>query len=298
MIEIKNITKRFDKTVAVDDLTMTIENGSVLGLVGSNGGGKSTILRMLSGVYQTDSGEIKVDGDVIFDNAQAKEKCFFIPDFPYFYNNSTINNTAKIYRDMFSGWSEERFEHLSGMFPIGRDDKIINMSKGMQRQAALILALSTCPKYLFLDEIFDGLDPVVRLLLKKLLAQCVSENDMTVIIASHNLRELEDLCDRVCLIHQGKVVLDKNLDSLKEEYMKVQIAFSEPQESNIFLGIPIVSMTQNGNIYNVTIKGKEEEFMPQVNALNPAFVSSMPLTLEEVFICEMEVAGYDVNNIV
>lgn len=298
MIEINNLTKRFDKTVAVDSLSMNIDKGSVVGLIGSNGGGKSTILRLLAGVYQPDDGTVCIDGDTVFDNAQAKGKCFFIPDFPYFYNNSTINNTAILYKRLFPNWSDERFEQLCSLFPIGRNDKIINMSKGMQRQAALILALSTCPKYLFLDEIFDGLDPVVRLLLKKLLAQCVSQDEMTVIIASHNLRELEDLCDRVCLIHHGKAVVDRDLDSLKVSYSKVQVAFSqEPENENPFLGIPVISLKQNGNVYNITIKGKENEFMPQINALNPAFVSAMPLTLEEVFICEMEVAGYDVNNI-
>lgn len=166
MIEIKNLTKKFDNLTAVNNMTLSVENGSVTGLVGSNGSGKSTLLRLLSGVYQPDGGEILVDGISLFDNYIAKGECYFIPDFPFFYNNSTIDNTAFLYRRLYPNWNEEAFAQFCSMFPIDRKAKIINMSKGMQRQAALILGLSTCPKYIFLDEIFDGLDPVVRQLLK------------------------------------------------------------------------------------------------------------------------------------
>ena len=298
MIQIKNLTKRFDKLIAVDNMSLNIETGSVLGLVGSNGSGKSTLLRLLSGVYQSDGGEIIVDGKKLFDNPKAKGECYFIPDFPYFYNGSTVNNTAFLYRQIYPNWSEEQFEHYCSVSPIKRDDKIINMSKGMQRQAALILALSTCPKYLFLDEIFDGLDPVVRHLLKKILIGHVSEHGMTVIIASHNLRELEDLCDNICLMHRGQVLMSREIDAIKLGIRKVQVAFAElPQVQNPFAGINVLNMWQNGNIFNITIRGNEEEFMPKLRALNPVYVSAMPLTLEEIFISEMGVAGYDVNSI-
>ena len=175
MIEIRNLTKRFDKVTAVENLSVNIESGVVVGLVGSNGGGKSTLLRLLSGIFAADSGSIIIDGQDLYNNAAVKGTCFFVPDFPFYYDRSTINNTASLYRDLYPNWSEQRFEKLCSMFPVGRDSKIINMSKGMQRQAAIILALSTCPKYLFMDEIFDGLDPVMRLLLKKLIIEQVSE---------------------------------------------------------------------------------------------------------------------------
>ena len=257
MIEINNLTKRFEKVMAVDRLSLRVPDGSVLGLVGSNGSGKSTLLRMLAGVFRADSGSITVNGRELFDDAAAKGECFFIPDFPFFYNNSTIENTA-----------------------------------------ALILALSTRPQYLFLDEIFDGLDPVVRHLLKRILIEHVAEHRMTVIIASHNLRELEDLCDRICLMHRGRVLMERDLDSLRMEFRKVQVAFREvPNMPNIFAGIPVVSAWRNGNVFNVTIRGTEEEFMPRLNALNPAYISAMPLTLEEIFISEMGAAGYDTNTI-
>ena len=298
MIEIKNLTKRFDKITAVNNLHLKISEGSVVGLVGSNGSGKSTLLRLLAGVYMPDEGSVTVNGNPLFDNYQAKGECFFIPDYPFFYNSSTINNTAFLYRQLYPNWSEEAFKHYCEIFPIDRKAKIINMSKGMQRQAALILALSTCPKYLYLDEIFDGLDPVVRQLLKRILIEGVSESKMTVVIASHNLRELEDLCDRLCLMHRGVLVTERDIDSLRTEYRKVQIAFNPiPQVPNIFEGINVVNIWQNGNVFNVTIRGTEENFMPQLNSLNPAYISSLPLTLEEIFISEMEVTGYDINNI-
>lgn len=299
MIEIKNLTKKFGKVVAVNNMSLTINNGTVLGLVGSNGSGKSTLLRLLSGVYQPDNGEVVVDGNVLFDNPVAKGECYFIPDFPYFYNNSTVESTAFLYRNLYPNWSEEQFNRYCSMFPIRKDAPIINMSKGMQRQAALILALSTCPKYLFLDEIFDGLDPVVRHLLKKIIINHVSMHEMTVVIASHNLRELEDLCDRLCLLHRGCLLMERNIESLRQDFRKVQVAFSEvPNIPNLFAGINVVNIWRNGNIFNVTIRGTEEEFMPAINALNPAYVSAMPLTLEEIFISEMGAAGYDTNSII
>lgn len=298
MIEIKGLTKRFEKLTAVDNMSFNINQGSVVGLVGSNGSGKSTLLRMLAGVYEADDGEILIDGEKLFDNHIAKGECYFIPDFPFFYNNSTVNNTAFLYRRLYPNWSEEAFNRFCSMFPIDRKARVINMSKGMQRQAALILALSTNPKYLFLDEIFDGLDPVVRHLLKKILIEHVSQNQMTVIIASHNLRELEDLCDRVCLMHRGKMLMERDINDIRVGLRKVQVAFSQPpQDTNIFDGINVINLWQNGNIFNLTIRGTEEEFMPKLNALNPAYVSAMPLTLEEIFICEMGAAGYDINSI-
>lgn len=299
LIEIKNLTKNFDKVTAVNNMSLNISDGSVVGLVGSNGSGKSTLLRLLSGVYEPDGGNILIDGQNVFDNYIAKGKCYFIPDFPFFYNNSTVNNTAFLYRNLYPNWNEDAFNRFCSVFPIKRDAKIINMSKGMQRQAALILALSTCPEYLFLDEIFDGLDPVVRQLLKRILIEHVSENNMTVIIASHNLRELEDLCDRVCLMHRGAMLMEREIDSLRLTMRKVQIAFAQmPDMPDIFEGINVVNVWRNGNIFNVTIRGTEEEFMPKLNRLNPAYVSAMPLTLEEIFISEMGAAGYDVNSII
>ena len=297
MIEIKNVTKTFDSLDALDKICFNIPKGSVYGLVGSNGSGKSTLLRIMSGVFEPDGGEVRIDGERVFENERVKGRCIFVPDFPYFYNNSTVENTAQLYRKIYPDWSEQRFADLCHMFPINKKAKIISMSKGMQRQAALILALSAQPDYIFLDEIFDGLDPVVRQLVKRLIADDVYSRKMTAVIASHNLRELEDLCDYVGLLHRGNIILDKELDNVKQGIHKIQIAFKNAFENNPFEDLNLVKSEQKGNLYNIVVKGEESEYMDYLQSLEPVFMESLPLTLEEIFISEMEAAGYDINNI-
>lgn len=297
MININNVTKKFDDVVALNGLSFNISSGTVFGLVGSNGSGKSTLLRVISGVFKPDGGEVDIDGESTYEKPEIKGKCFFVPDFPYFYNNSTINNTALIYRKIYPNWDEEYFRFLCSTFPVNPRKAVINMSKGMQRQAALILALSTRPKYLLLDEIFDGLDPVIRQLVKKLIITNVTDNNMTVMIASHNLRELEDICDHIGLLHKGGVVMERELDEMKLGIHKAQLAFKDEVDDSIFNGLNIVKLSRRGNVYNITVKGDINEVTQRLEALEPAFMEALPLTLEEVFINEMEGAGYDINNI-
>ena len=297
MLGIKIVTKTFGDLNALDNLSFNVQEGTVFGLVGSNGSRKSTLLRAINGIYKVEKGEILIDGESTFENINAKNKCFFISDFPYFFNYSTVENTAYIYRKIYENWDEDYYNELCSTFPINKKQRIINMSKGMQRQAALILALSTKPKYLFLDEIFDGLDPVVRQLVKKLLITAVTDNNTTVMIASHNLRELEYVCDHIGLLHKGGVIMERELDDMKLGIHKVQIAFNEDTVQSIFDGFNTTKIKRQGNLFNITIRGDESEFMPKLEALNPVFLESLPLTLEEVFINEMEGAGYDINNI-
>lgn len=297
MLEIKNITKRFGEKTALDSLSFTVPEGSVFGLIGSNGSGKSTLLRIISGIYEPDEGTAEIDGESTFENPTVKEQCFFIPDFPYFYNNSTVESLAELYRDMYPTWSEEKFNKLTCIFPIGIKDRIINMSKGMQRQAALMLALSTNPKYILLDEIFDGLDPVVRQLIKKLLMELVVENGTTVVIASHNLRELEDVCDHIGLIHKGGVILEKDLDEAKLGIHRVQAVFENELGEGIFKDMNVVNIQRQGKMMTLTVKGDGQEIESAIRALKPIYMEMLPLTLEEVFISEMEAVGYDIDNI-
>ena len=297
MIEIKNLSKSFGDVKALCNLNLDVEDGAVFGLVGSNGAGKSTLLRVINGVFKADGGEALIDGENTFENQKIKDRCFFIPDYPYFSNSSTIANTAFLYRNVYSSWDEEYFNTLCSTFPVDKNRKIINMSKGMQRQSALILALSTRPKYLFLDEIFDGLDPVVRKLVKKLIITNVTDNNMSVVIASHNLRELEDICDYIGLLHKGGIILEKELDDLKLGIHKVQIAFNGEVSDDVFNNLEIVNKTKSGNLYTLTIRGEQKDFMAELESLNPVLLEALPLTLEEVFINEMEGAGYDINNI-
>lgn len=297
MIEIKNLTKRFQKVVALNGLNLRIKRATVFGLVGSNGSGKSTLLRTIAGVFEPDGGSVEINGEQTFENINVKNLCYFVSDYPFFFNSSTINSEAWLLRKVYSNWNEARFNQLCQMFPLDPNARIINMSKGMQRQAALILALSTMPDILLLDEIFDGLDPVVRQLVKKLIADDVASRDMTVVIASHNLRELEDICDTVGLLHRGGLVLQNELDKMRLGIFKIQLAFNEIPQGNIFENLNIVKLEQRGNLFNITVRGDESEIHQKLGALEPVFIESLPLTLEEVFISEMEVAGYDINNI-
>ena len=292
MIEIKNLIKRFDKTIAINNLNCNIEEGTIFGLAGSNGSGKSTLLRTLSGVYEPDGGKIIIDCEHAFDNHKIKERCAYIADYPYFFNDSTIEKMAKLYRTLYWSWDEEYYLRLCAMFPIATNKKIINMSKGMQRQASLILAFATRPKYLFLDEIFDGLDPVIRKTLKSLLIEEVADNHMTCIIASHNLREIDDICDKIVLLHKGKLVANNETDELKNKMHKIQMAFHEAPDRRVIQNLNCEIISQIGNYYVIMAKGDIEEIMKQLNELNPAFMEVMPSTLEEVFINEMEGAGY------
>ncbi len=297
MIALYNITKKFGSLEALKEVSLSVEDGSILGLLGSNGSGKSTMLRLIAGVYKPDHGEIMIDGMESFENIDAKDKVFFVSDYPYFYNDSTVKNTAGLYKRLYSGWSDEKYARLCATFPIDQNAKIINMSKGMQRQAALILALSCQPKYLLLDEIFDGLDPVVRMLVKKLIIDDVTEG-MSVIIASHNLRELEDFCDHVALLHCGSLIFKNELDDAKIGITKVQAAFKSALSEYDMEGFEILDSSVHGQLYKMIIRGKQDEVLARLRTLEPLFIEALPLSLEEVFIYEMEGAGYDVSNII
>lgn len=298
MIEIQNLVKTFNKTVAVNNLNLTIGDGSIIGLVGSNGSGKSTLLRTVTGVYIAESGNILVDGEPTFENNNFKGESYFVPDFPFYYAKSTIDMHASYLRKIYPNWSDQIYYQLLNVFTLNPKAKILEMSKGMQRQASLLLAFSTQPKYLFLDEIFDGLDPVIRQVVKKLIINNVIENNMTAVIASHNLRELEDLCDRIILMHNGELVLDKDLDDMKKSFCKVQVAFSDTGDIPVtFENLNIFRKIQNGNLYTLTVQGEMEETVSVLQAMNPAFMEVLPLTLEESFISEMENINYDIKNI-
>lgn len=297
MIEVKSLVKKFGSKAALDGISFTIEAGSVFGLVGSNGAGKSTLLRSLAGIYQPESGEILVDGLQPFENSTVKSKLFFISDYPYFFPQSNMKEMADFYSKTYPTWDAQRYEELCTLFPLDQNARIINMSKGMQRQVALINALSVRPDYLLLDEIFDGLDPVMRQLLKKLVSSEVSERGMSVIIASHNLRELEDLCDHVGLMHKGGVVFEQELDALKLGIHRVQAIFKPMPLQETLQELDIIKQDTRGSLVNFVIRGKREDILEKLNALNPVFIEMLPLTLEEVFISEMEVAGYDIENI-
>ncbi len=297
MIEAKKLTKKFGATTALDEISFSIGSGSVFGLVGSNGAGKSTFLRTLAGIYKPDGGEVLLNGAAPFENSEVKSQIAFISDFPYFLPQATLREMAGFFSRIYPGWSQKRFEELCGLFPIDSKSKIVNMSKGMQRQAAIVCAIATQPSCLLLDEVFDGLDPVMRQLLKRIVSGEVAQRDMTVIIASHNLRELEDFCDHVGLFHKGGVVFERDLDELKLGINKVQAVFKPMPEISAFAPLEIIKTEMHGSLINLVVRGSKDEILEKINGLSPVFAEVLPLTLEEVFISEMEVAGYDLENI-
>lgn len=296
MLEIINLTKKFEDLTALDDVTFTVNEGSIYGLVGSNGSGKSTLLRIISGVYKADAGLCLVDGEESFDNSKTKANICYLPDTPYFIHQSNLNEMKRFYKTLYANFSDERFEQLLKIFPLDRKKRISSMSKGMQRQAALILSLSTKPKYLLLDEAFDGLDPVMRKVLKSLLAEGISDG-MTAIIASHNLRDLDELCDTVGVVHKGRVLLSDDIDNLKSNIHKVQVIFDRVPDASVFDELNPLSVFKSGSVVQLVVRGEEAEIRSFLNKLFPQFLEILPPTFEEIFMYELEVSGYDANNI-
>lgn len=296
MITATNLIKKFDDTAALDGVDFTINDGSVFGLVGSNGSGKSTLLRIISGVYTPDGGEILTDEQKVFDNIELKSKICYLSDTPYFVHQSNLNEMIKFYKMFYPSFSLEKFEKLSHIFPLDRKKRISQMSKGMQRQAALMLCLSTEPKYLLLDEAFDGLDAVMRKVLKSLLAER-SANGQTTIIASHNLRELEELCDSVGLLHKGKMLFYGDIDTLKGNTHKIQVVFEKIPETKVFDELDVLSFERTGSVITLVVRGKEEEILDFIGKLSPTFLEVIEPTFEEVFTYELGVNGYDAKEI-
>ncbi len=297
MIEIKNLTKRFGKSIALDSVSFTVGEGSIFGLVGSNGAGKSTLLRILSGVLKADGGEAVVCGENVFENVGIKEKIAFVSDFPYFNPGATLNSMAFYFKNSFSDWNDDEYKRLKELFKLNPAQKISSMSKGMQRQAAIILALSHKPSLVLFDEIFDGLDPVVRELVKKILIEYVACTGATVIISTHNLRELEGFCDHIGMLHRGGLLLEKDIDSGSIGVFRIQFAMDNASYAVLKPKLNIVKERRLGKMAELTIKGNEDEILGLIKQSNPLFYEMLPLTLEELFISEMEEAGYNINNL-
>lgn len=297
MIELRSLTKQFDKNLALNALDLTIESGGVYALVGSNGSGKSTLLRTIAGVYAADAGTVLIDGEAAFDAPQVKRKIFFLPDTPTFFKNATVLSMADFYRRFYPNFDMAQLRSLENVFPIRLEMRIDRMSKGMQRQAALMLALSAGTEYLLLDEAFDGLDPVVRGTLKSLLMTWAQDRGTTTLIASHNLRGLEDLCDHVTLLHGGKIVCSDGLEDLRSGIHKVQAAFRTMPTDADLSGLNILKTQRTGSLLQMVIRGEREEIVRRINSMDILFAETIEPSLEEIFIFEMEARGYDIKNL-
>ena len=299
MIELLDLEKSFDDIKAVNRVSLNILDGEVFGLVGTNGAGKSTILRIISGVIKPDAGIVLVDKRPVFDNPDVKKDLFYISDEQYFLPGSTPSEMANFYENVYSGFDKLRFHKMCTGFGLDANRRISTFSKGMKKQLSVLLGICANTKYLLCDETFDGLDPVMRQAVKSIFAAEMSDRGLTPIIASHNLRELEDICDHIGLLHQGGVILSEDIEDMKINMQKVQCVFnSEEDELRALEGLNVLLHETRGRLHTITIRGEREEIETAFKRGNPLFFEVLALTLEEIFISETEVVGYDIRKFV
>ena len=297
MIQAKDLTKKFGDFTALNSLNCSISEGCIYGLVGSNGAGKSTLLRLISGIYKADGGEVLIDGQQVFDAPAVKNRMVLVPDELYFLPRANLERIAKLYSSVYERFSYERFNSLVNTFRLDPKANIGTFSKGMRRQAATILALSCQADFLLFDETFDGLDPVMRNLVKQLIYNDVYERKTTAVITSHSLRELEDTCDQLALLHKGGIIFESDIGNLKTSLFKVQVAFADDYDKSRFEGIDVLSYNKRGSVAMLIVRGDREETASRIRAMQPILFEMLPLSLEEVFVYEMDALGYEFNEV-
>ena len=299
MIQVNNLVKTFDGFRALDGLTMSVESGSIYGLVGPNGAGKSTVLRHITGVYRPDSGSVLVDGQPVYENPAVKRDIAVIPDELFYFNSASTRDMMKFYRGLYPAFDDKRYEALRPAFPEVDDRQPIRrLSKGMQKQSAFWLALCCSPRLLVLDEPVDGLDPVMRRQVWSLLMGDVAQRGTTVLISSHNLRELEDVCDHVGILSHGKVLLERSLTDLQDNIVKLQIAFAQEEPPAFPQGLNILHTARVGRVFTLILRGSPGEIRARMAPLDPILMEALPLSLEEIFIYELGGEDYAVRDIV
>lgn len=293
MIDFKGVTMQFEDFTALDNIDLHIDKGTAFGLLGSNGAGKSTILRLLSGVYKPQSGDVNVDGEEIFDNVNAKQKIFFINDETIQFGSMTLNKLKEFYKGFYPNFSDEVFNKLNEVIKLPTEKKMDKFSKGMKRQAVVIIGISCQTDYLLLDEAFDGLDPTMRIIVKRMLVDAMLDRQLTTIISSHNLKEINEVCDTAALLHQGKIIFNRDLDSVKGSIHKIQAAFDTEYTKESFTDMDILHFERQQSMTYLIVKGDEKFIKNNIMEKNPKIFDIIPLTLEEIFIYEMEGMGYD-----
>lgn len=299
MIKVNNVSKIFDNFLALDNLSINVERGSIYGLVGPNGAGKTTLMKAIAGIYRLNQGEILIGDKKSYENTGVKNETIYISDELFFFNNFTIKQMAELYKMVYTNWDQERYDSLKEVFKIDEKRNANKLSKGMQKQVAFWLAMSTRPKVLLLDEPLDGLDPVMRRKVLNIIMQDVDENQTTVMISSHNLRELEDICDHVGILSKGKLVLQRQIDDLKTETHKIQVAFPNstfPEE--LSKKFNLLRKSQLGTVYSIILKGDKEEILKEFKKYKPLILDIIPLTLEEIFIYEVGGEDSELNEII
>jgi len=298
MIKVENVTKHFDDYKVLDNISLEVKKGTIYGLVGPNGAGKTTIINHITGVLVPESGKITIDGEEVFENTKIKQRFLSISDDWFYYSVYTIKEMAAFYSDIYPSWSYERYNSIKEIFKIDEKRQIRKLSKGMKKQVAFWLSLSARPEVLILDEPLDGLDPVMRKQVLNMVIADVVDREMTVLVSSHNLRELEDICDWVGVIHQGRMIIEKPLDDLKGSVFKYQVILTDEMCAELEKSQDILHISKTGAVYNVIIKGDLENNDRKMKELSPMLCERMSLTLEEVFIYELGGLGYDFTSII
>lgn len=297
MIQIENLSKSFDDHLALKGVSLHVKKGSVYGLVGPNGSGKTTLIKCLCGVYRIKSGDIRLDGEPVYDNPGIKERIMYIPDDLFYPMTYTVRDMARFYESVFPTFSREIYKELGRVFDIDDKKRIARLSKGMQKQVFFWVTMSCQPDVIIMDEPVDGLDPVMRKKVWGILLKDVEQRGTTVLISSHNLRELEDVCDHVGILHRGEMLLEKALSDIKSETFKLQLAFSEEMPQSLLEELEVLHQSTSGRVHLLILRGNREEILKKAEAYYPLLAECVPLTLEEVFIYELGGKGYDFKNI-
>ena len=297
MIVVKSLIKKFDDDVILNGINMNVKKGSIYGIIGPNGSGKTTLLNHLVGVYRQDSGEIVINEKNIYDNADQKQSMAYMQDEIYAYPQYTIKNMAGFYKEMYKSWDDDRYKKLKEIFDIDDKKRITKLSKGMKKQVAFCFALSKTPEILIMDEPIDGLDPIARRKLWNVVIDDVAKREMTVIISSHNLKELENMCDTILILDKGKSVIERSIEDLTQDVHKVQFVLEKPELEDELIGwLNIINKEKMGTISVIVVKGDWNVIEQKMNEYNPVVLDKLNLTLEEVFIHEMEGLGYAIKN--
>ena len=297
MINVKNLDKSFDGFLALSDLNLHVKKGSIYGLVGTNGAGKTTLIKHVTGVLKADHGSILIEEQDVFENIPIKERMGYIPDDLYFFSSYNLKESAKFYQALYPSWNSQRYEHMVKQFNLSEKRKLSKFSKGMQKQAAFILTMSAMPDYLILDEPIDGLDPIIRKLVWKYIVEDVAEREMTVLVSSHNLRELEGICDSIGILSKGKMMIERDLDELKSDIHKIQVAFKDPME-NPYAGLNVLHRESRGTVDLLIIRNRKDVVEKIIGEQKPILFDMLPLSLEEIFIYELGGGDSELESII
>lgn len=298
MIKVDRVSKKYDNDFVLNNLSFNIKDNCIYGLVGANGAGKSTLLRIIMGIFDANMGSVTIDGEEVSHNVKLKQKMVFIPDDLFFYPGYTLIDMAKYYHSMYDEFDMDYFRELAKLLKLKENVKIINFSKGMKRQCALICAIATNADYMFFDETFDGLDPVIRNVMKKIIVKQMNKKKTTIVMTSHNLRELEDVCDNLGLLYQGGILFESDIDTIKTNMYKVQISLKGDFDKDDFSDIDLLSYKKNGSVATLIIKDVDNTSKKKLAKKNPIILDYLNLTLEEIFIYEMEAMGYEFDKLV